>query len=172
VSTAKAAQLRLIAAMSGSLPCAFAHGFRLGRLPAREIRQSCGASYNRSRDREARERNQAWSSSPSSKDRANLKAKHFRLGEWNIFCRIALICSSSRLRTGVHAMKRIVASLTIAASIFVLNPAIASAWTCMAVGPGRSATGHDSDVERARVYALQRCEARVGGPCIIIWCRD
>jgi hypothetical protein len=68
-------------------------------------------------------------------------------------------------------MTRILASLSIAAAMLLLSPVNASAWTCMAVGFGRSATGHGFDVEVARVYALQRCERRTGSPCVITWCR-
>ncbi len=69
-------------------------------------------------------------------------------------------------------MKRILASLAVAAAVLLSSQVSASAWTCMAEGFGRTATGHGFDFEVARWYALARCEGRAGGPCIIVWCRE
>jgi hypothetical protein len=94
---------------------------------------------------------------------------------WNILRRNPLFllarCPPATVN-GVHEMKRIVASLSIAVAMLVFSQVSASAWTCLAEGFGRTATGHGFDIEVARWYALARCEERAGGPCVIVWCRD
>jgi len=69
-------------------------------------------------------------------------------------------------------MRRLLASITLAAGMLCFLPGQASAWTCLAVGAsGRTATGSAILVERARAIALRRCDRRNPGNCTIQWCR-
>jgi hypothetical protein len=69
-------------------------------------------------------------------------------------------------------MRRIVASIALAAATCCFFSGQASAWTCMAVGSGgRTATGSAILIERARGIALRRCDRRNIGACTIQWCR-
>ena len=56
-------------------------------------------------------------------------------------------------------MRRIVASIALAAAMGCFSVGPASAWTCMAAGSGgRTATGSAILIERARGIALRRCD--------------
>jgi hypothetical protein len=69
-------------------------------------------------------------------------------------------------------MRRIVASIALAAATCCFFPGQASAWTCMAMGSGgRTATGSALFIERARGIALRRCGRRNAEACTIQWCR-
>jgi hypothetical protein len=69
-------------------------------------------------------------------------------------------------------MRRILATMTLAAGLCCILAGQASAWTCVASGPsGRSATGSAILEERARGIAMRRCARRNSGPCTIQACR-
>jgi hypothetical protein len=69
-------------------------------------------------------------------------------------------------------MTRILTACVIATALLATIPSQASAHYCKAVGLGVSASASSPFIERAKLLALRRCEARAGlHICTIAYCR-
>jgi hypothetical protein len=69
-------------------------------------------------------------------------------------------------------MRRILASLLVAASLLSLASSEASAWVCRATGIGSEGWGRSPSVIDAKLWALRQCEHHSPVPiCTILWCQ-
>jgi hypothetical protein len=69
-------------------------------------------------------------------------------------------------------MRRILASLVIAAALMSVATSEASAWVCRATGLGAGGWGRSYSIIDAKLWALRSCEHHSAVPvCTLIWCR-